>query len=152
MISCSISSRGQPPKKVTDIDLFYLRGMDQGTTNVPYLLAQHLFRHAEGRKSGARLSGGHFIGRIVAHFGLVSDEGLRGLSVITRVLLMLDLHELVRLNIYVRLGDTWAWPAAAARAPEDAEVAHDKVEGNQAIPAPVQAPQPPPPAPARTIA
>ncbi|GKC39260.1 hypothetical protein Tco_1051644 [Tanacetum coccineum] len=33
--------------------------------------------HAKGRKSGARLSGGHFIGRLAAHFGLVSNEGLR---------------------------------------------------------------------------
>ncbi|GKB31297.1 hypothetical protein Tco_0870698 [Tanacetum coccineum] len=30
-----------------------------------------------GRKSGARLSGGHFIGRLAAHFGLVGDQGLR---------------------------------------------------------------------------
>ncbi|GKG27209.1 hypothetical protein Tco_0402912, partial [Tanacetum coccineum] len=26
--------------------------MDRGTTNVPHLLAQYLFKHAEGRKSG----------------------------------------------------------------------------------------------------
>ncbi|GKG54590.1 hypothetical protein Tco_0560245, partial [Tanacetum coccineum] len=38
------------------------------------------FRHDEGRKSGARWSGGHFIGRLAMHFGLVSDEGLRGLQ------------------------------------------------------------------------
>ncbi|GJW31214.1 hypothetical protein Tco_0051246 [Tanacetum coccineum] len=54
--------------------------MDRGTTNVPHLLAQYLFRHAEGRKSRARLLGGHFIGRLAMHFGLVSDEGLRGLQ------------------------------------------------------------------------
>ncbi|GKB79479.1 hypothetical protein Tco_0946374 [Tanacetum coccineum] len=41
MISYSISGRGQAPKK-----------------------------HAEGRKSGARLSGGYFIGRLAAHFRL----------------------------------------------------------------------------------
>ncbi|GJW53397.1 hypothetical protein Tco_0097482 [Tanacetum coccineum] len=87
MIACSISNRGQGAEKVTEVDLFYLRTMDHGTTNVPYLLAQYLFRHAEGRKSGARLSGGHFIGRLAAHFSLVSDEGLRGLSIITRELL-----------------------------------------------------------------
>ncbi|GKA81337.1 hypothetical protein Tco_0788029 [Tanacetum coccineum] len=44
-ISYNISSRGQAPKK-------------------------YLFRHAEGRKSGARMSGGHFSGRLAAHFGL----------------------------------------------------------------------------------
>ncbi|GJV34677.1 hypothetical protein Tco_1395077 [Tanacetum coccineum] len=108
MISCSSC---QTPKKVTGIDLFYLRSIDQGTANVPYLIAQYLFRHAEGRKSGARLSGGYFIGCLAAYFGLVSDEGLRGLLVITHELSMIDLHELVRLNIYVRLGDTWAWVA-----------------------------------------
>ncbi|GJV13607.1 hypothetical protein Tco_1355148 [Tanacetum coccineum] len=42
---------------------------------------RHLRRHAEGRKSGARLSGGHFIRRLAMHFGLVSDERLRGLQV-----------------------------------------------------------------------
>ncbi|GKF24865.1 hypothetical protein Tco_0080759, partial [Tanacetum coccineum] len=52
----------------------------RGTTNVPHLLAQYLFRHAEGRKSGDRLSGVHFIGRLAMHFVLVGDEGLRGLQ------------------------------------------------------------------------
>nr|GEV85029.1 hypothetical protein [Tanacetum cinerariifolium] len=98
--------RGQAPEKVTAIDLFYLRSMDQGTVNVPYLLAQYLFRHTKGRKSEARMSGGHFIGRLAEHFGLVSDEGLIGLFVIARVLLVINLDELVKLNICVRLGDT----------------------------------------------
>ncbi|GKD98257.1 hypothetical protein Tco_1382154 [Tanacetum coccineum] len=44
----------------------------------------YLFRHAEGRKSEARLSGGHFIRRLAMHFGLVSDEGLRGLQGLER--------------------------------------------------------------------
>ncbi|GKC94188.1 hypothetical protein Tco_1159630, partial [Tanacetum coccineum] len=43
---------------------------------------RHLKRHAEGRKSGAMLSGGYFIGRLAHHFGLVNDDGLRGLSVV----------------------------------------------------------------------
>ncbi|GJY34633.1 hypothetical protein Tco_0419102 [Tanacetum coccineum] len=77
MITYSISGRGQAPKKVTGVDLFYLRSMDRGTANVPHLLTQHLFWHAEGRKNGATLSGGHFIGRLATYFGLVSDEGLR---------------------------------------------------------------------------
>ncbi|GJT93399.1 hypothetical protein Tco_1082244 [Tanacetum coccineum] len=57
MIACSISGWGQAPKKVTGVDLFYLRSMDRGTSNVSYLLAQYLFRHTEGRKSGGRMSG-----------------------------------------------------------------------------------------------
>ncbi|GJT14492.1 hypothetical protein Tco_0861534 [Tanacetum coccineum] len=49
-----------------------------------YLLAmrggggRHLRRHAEGRNSGARLSGGHFIRRLVAHFGLRQPEAAAG--------------------------------------------------------------------------
>ncbi|GKA74345.1 ribonuclease H-like domain-containing protein [Tanacetum coccineum] len=80
MIAYSISGRGKAPEKVTDVDLFYLCSMDRGTVNVPHLLAKYLFRHAKGRKSGTRLSGGHFIRRLAMHFGLVSDEGLRGLQ------------------------------------------------------------------------
>ncbi|GJR05826.1 hypothetical protein Tco_0528810 [Tanacetum coccineum] len=68
------------PEKVTDVDLFNLHSMDRETTNVPHLLAQYLFRHAKGKKSGARLSGGYFIWRLAMHFGLVSNEGLRGLQ------------------------------------------------------------------------
>nr|GEW48045.1 hypothetical protein [Tanacetum cinerariifolium] len=41
---------------------------------------RHLRRHVDGRKNGVRLSGGHFIGRLAMNFGLVSDEGLRGLQ------------------------------------------------------------------------
>ncbi|GKC09374.1 hypothetical protein Tco_1000984 [Tanacetum coccineum] len=58
------------------------------------ILAQYLFRHAEGRKSGVRLLGGHFIRRLARHFGLVSDDGLRGLSVVTCELPLIDMGEL----------------------------------------------------------
>nr|GEU71493.1 hypothetical protein [Tanacetum cinerariifolium] len=37
--------------------------------------------------------------------------GLRGLQVVTHELLLIDLHELGRLNICSRFGDTWAWVA-----------------------------------------
>nr|GEU88956.1 reverse transcriptase domain-containing protein [Tanacetum cinerariifolium] len=72
-----VVARDQAPEKVTGVDLFYLHSMDRRIVNVPYLLAQYLFRHAEGRKSKARLSGGNFIRRLATHFGLVGDEGLR---------------------------------------------------------------------------
>nr|GEY44154.1 hypothetical protein [Tanacetum cinerariifolium] len=113
MISCSISGRGKAPEKVTGIDLFYLRSIDLRTANISYLLAQYLFRHAARRKSEARLSGGYFIRCLAAYFVLVGDEGLMGLSMITP-------------------GD-----------PEDAEGTHDEIEGDQAILAPMQVPQPP---------
>ncbi|GJS64090.1 hypothetical protein Tco_0678654 [Tanacetum coccineum] len=54
--------------------------IDRGTTNVPHLLVQYLFRHAEGRKSGARLSGGHFIGRLAMHIRL-GPERLQAIAV-----------------------------------------------------------------------
>ncbi|GJS80696.1 hypothetical protein Tco_0730577 [Tanacetum coccineum] len=119
--------------------------MDRGTANVPYLLAHYLFHHFEGRKSGACLSGGHFIGRLAAHFGLVGDQGLRGLSVVVSELPVIDLLELARLNICARFGDTWAWVApgperqqvAAAGASGAAEDAPTADEGAQAVPAPV---------------
>ncbi|GJU43960.1 hypothetical protein Tco_1201226 [Tanacetum coccineum] len=112
-------------------------------------------RHAEGRNSGARLSGGHFIGCLAAYFGLVSDHGLRGLLVVTHELPLIDLHELGRLKICMRVGDTWAWVASRPKrqpdvttgAPRAAEDAPAVDEGAQADPAPVQAPQPLPPAP-----
>ncbi|GJW30596.1 hypothetical protein Tco_0047471 [Tanacetum coccineum] len=59
------------------------------------------------------MSEGYFIGRLAEHFGLVSDEGLMGLSVIACVLPIINLDELVKFNICD-------------------------------VPAPVQAPQPPP--------
>nr|GFB97993.1 hypothetical protein [Tanacetum cinerariifolium] len=82
--------------KVTSTDLLYLRSTDEGTTvNVSYLLAQYLFRHTEGRKRGARISVGYFVRRLAEYFGLVSDEGLIGLTTIARELPLIDMDELV---------------------------------------------------------
>ncbi|GJT82424.1 hypothetical protein Tco_1056766 [Tanacetum coccineum] len=48
---------GQALKKVITTDLFFLRSIDEGTVvNVPYLLAQYLFRHAYGRKAEAHVT------------------------------------------------------------------------------------------------
>ncbi|GKA69594.1 hypothetical protein Tco_0775658 [Tanacetum coccineum] len=56
LIAFTISSRGRSLEKVTTIDLFFLRSMDEGTVvNVPYFLAHYLFRHAWGRKMGAQM-------------------------------------------------------------------------------------------------
>ncbi|GJZ48537.1 hypothetical protein Tco_0602369 [Tanacetum coccineum] len=85
--------------------------MDQGAANVSYLLAQYLFRHAEGRKSG--------------------------LSVVARELPLIDMCELVKLNICTEVGDDWSWvaqgverqPIAMAAAPRDAEDAPDVDKG-----------------------
>ncbi|GKD64057.1 hypothetical protein Tco_1306165 [Tanacetum coccineum] len=115
-------------------------------------------RHVEGMKNGARLSRGHFIGRLAHHFSLVSDDGMRGLSVVARELPLIDMGELVKLNICMEIGDDWAWvapgperqPNAAAGAPRAAKDAPAVDEGNQAVLTPVQVP-PPPLAAARTM-
>ncbi|GKB31211.1 hypothetical protein Tco_0870612 [Tanacetum coccineum] len=60
--------RSQAPEKVTVIDLFYLRGMDVGSVNVPYLLARYLRLFASRRKQGAMISGGQFVARLAEHF------------------------------------------------------------------------------------
>ncbi|GJX86840.1 hypothetical protein Tco_0337614 [Tanacetum coccineum] len=162
LIACSIAGRSQASKKVIMADLFYLRGMDVDSVNVPYLLVRYLRLFTAGRKSGAYISGGQFVARLAEHFGLLTVEILGGLTVIAPELLIIDMVELVRLQICVEIDDTWAWvamgperqPDAAAGAPAVAEDAPAIDEGNQAIPAPVQAPQqppPPPPAPARTM-
>ncbi|GJU49341.1 reverse transcriptase domain-containing protein [Tanacetum coccineum] len=116
-------------------------------------------KHTDGRKNGASLSRGHFIRRLAAHFGLVSDEGLMGLIVIAREPPLIDMDELVKLNICVRIGDTWAWvapgperqKATAAGVLKGVEGAHVEIEGDQAVPAPLQAPQPPLAAQTKTI-
>ncbi|GJV34103.1 hypothetical protein Tco_1394503 [Tanacetum coccineum] len=60
MMAHSIVGRSQAPEKVTVTDLFYLRGLDVRSVNIPYLLAPYLRRFAAGRKSGAHISGGKF--------------------------------------------------------------------------------------------
>ncbi|GKC50854.1 hypothetical protein Tco_1073599 [Tanacetum coccineum] len=71
------------------------------------------------------------VARLAEHFGLLTEERLQGLIMIVRELPVIDMTELVRLK----------------DAPIDDE-------GAMAVPAPVQAPQPPPPAagPAWTMA
>ncbi|GKB23429.1 hypothetical protein Tco_0862830 [Tanacetum coccineum] len=160
----SIAGRSQAPEKVIMTDLFYLRGMDIGSVNVPYLLARYLRMFAAGRKSGAHISRGQFVARLVDHFGLLTTEILGGLTVIAPELSMIDMAELVRLQICVKIDDTWAWVALGPkRQPDAATGAPAKVDdvsivdkGGQADSAPVQAPQqppppPPPPTPARTM-
>nr|GEY71183.1 hypothetical protein [Tanacetum cinerariifolium] len=110
-------------EKVTGVDLFYLQTMDRRT--------------AKAADSS---------------FGLISDEGLRGLSVVVSELPIINLHKLGRLNICSRYYNTWAWvaprperrQAATAGTPVVTEGAPAVDEGAQAVPAPVQATQPSP--------
>ncbi|GJV74539.1 hypothetical protein Tco_1506123 [Tanacetum coccineum] len=151
----------QAPKKVTVTDLFYLEGMDVGSVNVPYLLARYLRLFVAGRKSGAHIYGGKLVARLADHFGLLIAKIVGGLTVIAPELPIIDMTELARLQICTQFDDTWAWvamgperqPDTAVGAPADAEDAPIIDEGDQAVPALVQAPQqpPPPPSAARTM-
>ncbi|GJY05907.1 hypothetical protein Tco_0371847 [Tanacetum coccineum] len=161
LITCNIAGRSQALEKVTVTDLFYLRGMDVGSVNIPYLLARYLRMFASGRKRGAMISEGQFVAHLAEHFGMLTKERLQGLMVIVRDLFVIDMAELVMLQICEELDDTWAWIAprperqqvAAAGAPEGAEDVPLIDEGAPAVPAPIQAPQPPPTAgPAQTMA
>nr|GEY21586.1 hypothetical protein [Tanacetum cinerariifolium] len=106
------------------------------------------------------ISRGQFIAHLAEHFGLLTEERLQGLTVIIRDLLVIDMAELVRLQICEDLDDTWAWVAlgperqqvAATGALEVVKGALDDDKDDQAISAPVQAPQLPPAAgPARPM-
>nr|GEW87453.1 retrovirus-related Pol polyprotein from transposon 17.6 [Tanacetum cinerariifolium] len=161
MIACSIIRRSQAPKKVTVTDLFYLRGMDVGSVNIPYLFSRYLRLFALRRKRGAMIYGGQLVTHLAKHFGLLTKERLQGLLVIVRDLLMIDMFELVRLQICEEIDDTWAWVAsglamqhvATAGALVVVEGALDVDEGDQAVLEPVHAPQAPPTArPAMTMA
>ncbi|GKE19312.1 hypothetical protein Tco_1426889 [Tanacetum coccineum] len=70
------------------------------------------------------MSGGHFIRRLAEHFGLVSDKGLMGLTMIASPRPERQL-------------------AAIVGALENVEGAHAEVEGIQADPVMVHVPQPP---------
>nr|GEV54242.1 retrovirus-related Pol polyprotein LINE-1 [Tanacetum cinerariifolium] len=94
---------------------------------------------ASRRKREAMISKGQFVARLAEHFRLLTEQRLQGLA---------------------ELDDTWAWAAPRPeRQPDDAvgalevvEDALDIVEGAQAVPTPIQAPQPPPAAvPARSL-
>ncbi|GKC40393.1 hypothetical protein Tco_1052777 [Tanacetum coccineum] len=60
LIACSNAGRSQAPEKVTVTYLFYLKGMDVDSVNVPYILARYLRFFAAVRQSGAHISGGKF--------------------------------------------------------------------------------------------
>ncbi|GKB15273.1 hypothetical protein Tco_0849196, partial [Tanacetum coccineum] len=110
-------------------------GLDVGSVNIPYLIARYLRRFAAWRKSRANISGGQFIARLAGHFGLLTAEILGGLTVISPELLIINMGEMVRLQIFA----------------EDAPAVD---QGDQAVPVPVHAPQqppPPPPTAAQTI-
>ncbi|GKB04653.1 hypothetical protein Tco_0832848 [Tanacetum coccineum] len=126
LIACSIAGRSQAPEKVTVTDLFYLRGMDVGSVNIPYLLA--------------RL---HELTVIVRDLPMIDMAELVRLHIC---------EELENTWAWVASGPERQQVAAigAHVMAKDAPVVD---EGAPAVPAPAQAPQAPPTAgPARTMA
>ncbi|GJY32155.1 hypothetical protein Tco_0415650 [Tanacetum coccineum] len=94
LIAYTVAGRSQAPEKVTVTDLFYLRWIDVGSVNVPYLLARYLRLFTAGRKSRAHISGGQFVARLAEEFGLLTAEILGGLTVIAPELPIIDMTEL----------------------------------------------------------
>ncbi|GKG06450.1 hypothetical protein Tco_0326536, partial [Tanacetum coccineum] len=108
--------------------------MDVGSVNVPYLLVRYLRLFAVRRKSEALISIGQFIARLVKHFGLLMEERLWGLTVVSPSLSVINMIELVRLQIYMEIDGTWAWVAQGLeRQPNAAAGAHKAIEDAPAI-------------------
>ena len=100
MIALTIAGRGQSPEKVTTLDLFLLRSMDEGlVVNIPHFLAHYLFRGALGRDRSSQMTGGHYVSRLARHFGVIGDEIPAGLEVEVDSLPILGQYYLVRLGI-----------------------------------------------------
>ncbi|GJV13251.1 reverse transcriptase domain-containing protein [Tanacetum coccineum] len=101
------------------------------------------------RQLGAMISGGQYVAGLAEHFGLLTEERLQGLTVISPALPIINMAELVRLQLCIELGDTWAWvPTGPARqegcaggVAEEAPVAPEGGDGDEEIPQAV----PPPP-------
>ncbi|GKA53600.1 hypothetical protein Tco_0746915 [Tanacetum coccineum] len=71
------------------------------------------------------------LGKLPFHRDICSSTNVT--TVVTRELLLIDLHELGRLNIYTRYGDTWAW---VAQGPERQQAtAAGAYEADEACPA-----------------
>ncbi|GKA52811.1 hypothetical protein Tco_0746126 [Tanacetum coccineum] len=106
-------------------------------------------------------SAGDFLGTAPS-YTLIRDPILRYLSLfalkrkqgamILGDLTVIDMTKRVKLQIYIEIDDTWAWVAPGPeRQPDVAAGAYKAVEdapaideGAQAVPEPIQAPQPPP--------
>ncbi|GJZ99609.1 hypothetical protein Tco_0672160 [Tanacetum coccineum] len=71
LIAHTIDGRGHAHEKVARTNLYFMRSVDREAVNLSYLLTHYLFRHYEGRKHEAQMFGGHFIGRLANHFGLI---------------------------------------------------------------------------------
>nr|GEW39286.1 hypothetical protein [Tanacetum cinerariifolium] len=120
LIACGIFGRSQAPEKVSVTDLFYLRVMDVGLVNIPYLLARYLRLFSSGRKQGVMISGGQFVACLAKHFGLLTEERLKRLTMIVRDFPVIDM---AKLEGDVR-GVAEEAPVAPGGGDEDEEMPH----------------------------
>ncbi|GKB19051.1 hypothetical protein Tco_0852974 [Tanacetum coccineum] len=72
------------------------------------LIACSIAGRSQAPKKGAIIFRGQYVARLAKHFGLLTKERLQGLTVIATALPIIDMAELVRLQLYVELDDTWA--------------------------------------------
>ena len=100
LIAYSIIGRGQSPEKVTTLDLFLLRSMDEGpVVNIPNFLAHYLHQIALGRDARSKMTGGHFVSRLARHFGVLGGKDPPRFEVDVARLPAIDANYLVRLGI-----------------------------------------------------
>ena len=112
MIALTIAGRGQSPEKVTTLDLFFLRSMDESLAiNIPLFFALYLFRGALGRDKRSQMTGGHFVSRLARHFGVIGDEIPAGLEIEVVSLPFIGQYYLVRLGICETIMGGCFWTA-----------------------------------------
>lgn len=97
LIALTVAGRGQSPEKVSTLDLFLLRSMDEGpVVNVPHFLTHYIYRIAPGRDRRSQITGGHFVSRLPVHFGVIGEVILAGLYVFEVELPWIDIDYLER--------------------------------------------------------
>ena len=155
LIALTIAGRGQSPEKVTTLDLFLLRSMDEGlSVNIPHFLAHYLHRSAAGRDRRSHMTGGHFVSRLARHFGVIGAEIPAGLEVIVARLPVIDRDYLVRLGICQVAAGGHFWAALGPARAAGPEAEQGGPQGPPAAaPAHQEEPQAPvpPPVPVRTM-
>ena len=111
LIALSIEGQGRSPEKVTTLDLFLLRSMDEGpVVNIPHFLAHYLHQIALGRDCGSKMTGGHFVSRLARHFEVFGGEDPAGFEVDVTRLPAIDADYLVtRLGICESIMGSYYW-------------------------------------------
>ncbi|GJX62405.1 hypothetical protein Tco_0295305 [Tanacetum coccineum] len=70
------------------------------------LLAFSISGRGQAPEKGIGCLGGHLVARLAEHFGLITKESLRELTMVVCDLIMIDMDEMARFHIHERLGDT----------------------------------------------